>query len=64
VSDILRQLGHVAEGVYSAPTVLARAHTLQVQMPITQAVVEVLAGRLDPLRAMVQLMSREARSEY
>jgi glycerol-3-phosphate dehydrogenase (NAD(P)+) len=62
--DILRQLGHVAEGVYSAPTVLARAHTLQVQMPITQAVVEVLAGRLDPLRAMVQLMSREARSEY
>jgi len=50
--DILRQLGHVAEGVYSAPTLLARARGLGVQMPITQAVVEVLEGRIDPLRAM------------
>ena len=61
--DILRQLGHVAEGVYSAPTLLARARGLGVQMPITQAVVEVLEGRIDPLRAMWQLMSREATRE-
>jgi len=60
---ILQQLGHVAEGVYSAPTLLARAQGLGVQMPITQAVVEVLEGRIDPLRAMWQLMSREATSE-
>jgi glycerol-3-phosphate dehydrogenase (NAD(P)+) len=37
--DILRQLGHVAEGVYSAPVVLGRALGLGVEMPITQAVV-------------------------
>ena len=61
--DILAQLGHVAEGVYSAPTLLARANRLQVQMPITQAVVEVLAGRVQPMQAMWQLMSREATSE-
>ncbi|HMO45543.1 MAG TPA: NAD(P)H-dependent glycerol-3-phosphate dehydrogenase [Rubrivivax sp.] len=61
--DILAQLGHVAEGVYSAPTLLARARRLGVQMPITQAVVEVLAGRLQPLQAMRQLMSREAARE-
>jgi glycerol-3-phosphate dehydrogenase (NAD(P)+) len=61
--DILHQLGHVAEGVYSAPTLLARAQGLGVQMPITQAVVDVLEGRIDPLRAMWQLMSREATSE-
>jgi glycerol-3-phosphate dehydrogenase (NAD(P)+) len=61
--DILRQLGHVAEGVYSAPTLLARARGLGVQMPITQAVVEVLEGRIDPLSAMWQLMSREATRE-
>ena len=61
--DILARLGHVAEGVYSAATVLARAAALGVQMPITQAVVEVLEGRIDPVRAMWQLMSREATHE-
>ena len=61
--QILAQLGHVAEGVYSAPTVLERARRIGVQMPIAQAVVEVLAGRLQPLQAMSQLMSREATSE-
>ena len=60
---ILQQLGHVAEGVYSAPTLLARALGLGVEMPITQAVVDVLEGRIDPLHAMWQLMSREATSE-
>jgi len=63
LSDILSRLGHVAEGVYSAPTVLARATSLGVEMPITEAVVGVLDGRLDPLQAMVQLMTRDARSE-
>jgi len=63
LQDILLQLGHVAEGVYSAPTVLTRAEGLGVDMPITQAVVDVLAGRTDPLRAMGQLMSREATHE-
>ncbi len=61
--DILARLGHVAEGVYSAPTVLARANSLGVEMPITEAVVAVLAGRLEPAQAMWQLMTREARSE-
>lgn len=33
--QILARLGHVAEGVYSAPTVLARARAAGVEMPIT-----------------------------
>jgi glycerol-3-phosphate dehydrogenase (NAD(P)+) len=61
--DILGRLGHVAEGVYSAPTLLARARGLGVQMPIAEAVVEVLAGRLLPVHAMRQLMAREATRE-
>ena len=61
--DILQQLGHVAEGVYSAATLLARARGVGVQMPITQAVVDVLDGRIEPLHAMRQLMSREATRE-
>jgi glycerol-3-phosphate dehydrogenase (NAD(P)+) len=61
--QILAQLGHVAEGVYSAPTVLERARRVGVEMPIAQAVVEVLAGRVQPVQAMWQLMSREATRE-
>ena len=37
--QILAELGHVAEGVHSAPMVLQRAHARGVEMPITEAVV-------------------------
>ena len=61
--QILGELGHVAEGVYSAATVLQRARALGVEMPITQAVVEVLEARLTPAQAMAALMGRQARAE-
>jgi glycerol-3-phosphate dehydrogenase (NAD(P)+) len=61
--EILAQLGHVAEGVLSAPMVLARAAPLAVEMPLCEAVTQVLSGQLAPVRALEQLMSREARSE-
>jgi len=63
VAQALAALGHVAEGVYSAGTVLQRARALGVEMPITQAVVQVLEGRLTPSRAVALLMARESRSE-
>ena len=61
--DILQQLGHVAEGVLTAPTLLARARAAGVDMPITAAVAAVLAGTLSPAQALQQLMARDARSE-
>ena len=61
--EILAELGHVAEGVYSAATVLRRAHALGVEMPITEAVVEVLQGRTAPAQALERLMSRQPRAE-
>lgn len=64
LQQILTDLGHVAEGVYSAPTVWERARSLGVDMPITQAVVAVLEGRISPRDAVVALMSREAKAEY
>jgi glycerol-3-phosphate dehydrogenase (NAD(P)+) len=64
LAQVLRELGHVAEGVYSAPTVLARAQALAVEMPITQAVVDVLQGRTTPVQAMAALMGREPRAEH
>lgn len=63
LTDALQSLGHVAEGVLSAPTVLRRARALGVEMPITEAVVEVLEGRVAPVQAMVRLMTRQARAE-
>ena len=63
LADVLSELGHVAEGVYSAATVLARARALGVEMPITQAVVDVLEGRTEPARALVALMSRQSKAE-
>jgi len=63
LAQILAQLGHVAEGVSTAPMVLRRARALGVEMPITQAVVDVLEGRRTPARALEELMGREARSE-
>lgn len=63
LAQVLTQLGHVAEGVYSAPTVLARARALGVEMPITEAVVAVIEGRLSPSDAVRQLMGRGSRAE-
>lgn len=63
LEQILQELGHVAEGVYSAATVWQRAVTLGVSMPITEAVVAVLEGTLTPAEAVGALMRREARAE-
>jgi glycerol-3-phosphate dehydrogenase (NAD(P)+) len=64
LAQILRELGHVAEGVYSAAMVLRRAQSRGVEMPITEAVVAVLEGAATPQQAVERLMGREARSEH
>lgn len=61
--QILAELGHVAEGVACASAVCGRAQALGLEMPITDAVVRVLEGRLTPPDAMRELMARGARSE-
>jgi len=64
LAKILQDLGHVAEGVACAATVLQRAQALGVDMPITEAVVRVLEGHVSPVQAIQQLMSRDARREH
>ncbi|MBA3625584.1 MAG: glycerol-3-phosphate dehydrogenase, partial [Methylibium sp.] len=61
--EVLASLGHVAEGVHSAAMVLARARSLGVEMPVTEAVVAVLEGRASPAQVLMQLMRRDARAE-
>ena len=57
-------LGHVAEGVYCARTVLARADSLGVDMPITRCVVALLDGAIAPTDAARMLLDRNAKSEH
>ena len=63
LAQAVDSLGHVAEGVYSARTVVRRARHLGVDMPIAEAVVALLDGRLDPAEAVVRLMGREPTAE-
>ena len=57
------ELGHVAEGVYSARTVVQRAGSLGVDMPIAQCVVDLLDGCLQPRQAVAALMGRDPTAE-
>jgi glycerol-3-phosphate dehydrogenase (NAD(P)+) len=62
-AQAVTSLGHVAEGVYSARTVWQRAQSLGVDMPITEAVVGLLDGRLHAREAVQVLMGRGPRGE-
>jgi glycerol-3-phosphate dehydrogenase (NAD(P)+) len=59
----LADVGHVAEGVWSAPAVARRAEQASVEMPITRAVCGVLEGRCTPQAALEGLLAREPRRE-
>jgi glycerol-3-phosphate dehydrogenase (NAD(P)+) len=61
--QILAELGHVAEGVYTAREVDRLAARLGVDMPISAAVAAVLDGRLNAAQAVAQLMARDPREE-
>jgi len=63
LQQAIAALGHVAEGVYSARTVVQRAASLGVDMPIAQCVVDLLDGRLQPAQAVAALMGRGPTAE-
>ena len=63
LEQAVQSLGHVAEGVYSARTVLQRARHLGVEMPITESVVGLLDGALKPVEAVAALMGRDPKGE-
>ena len=63
LQEAVASLGHVAEGVHCARTVVERAARLGVEMPIAAAVVELLDGATRPAQAVAALMGREPASE-
>lgn len=61
--QILEELGHVAEGVYTAREVDRLARELGVDMPISAAVAGVLDGRMTARTAVEALMARDPKEE-
>lgn len=63
LDSILKNLGHVAEGVYTAREVAKLATTRGVEMPVSEAVNAVLEGKLAPNSAVEQLLARDLKKE-
>jgi len=59
LAQAVDSLGHVAEGVYCARTVVQRARGLGIEMPIAEGVVALLDGRMSPQDAVAALVGRE-----
>jgi glycerol-3-phosphate dehydrogenase (NAD(P)+) len=59
LAEAVASLGHVAEGVYCARTVVQRARGLGVEMPIAEGVVALLDGKLSPREAVASLTGRD-----
>jgi glycerol-3-phosphate dehydrogenase (NAD(P)+) len=62
--DILNELGHVAEGVYTALEVHQIAKKSGVDMPISEAVYRVLYEQLPADKAAESLLSRQPSNEF
>ena len=61
--EVLASLGHVAEGVGTARTVLQRAQAVGLELPITACVVALLNGQITPTEAVRKLMVRQPANE-
>lgn len=59
LDEAVDSLGHVAEGVYCARTVVQRARRLGVEMPISEGVVSLLDGSRTPAQVVAALMERD-----
>lgn len=64
LADVLGGLGHVAEGVNTAREVLLLSQQHGVEMPITEAVYQVLYQRLAPRTAVESLLNRVPSAEF
>lgn len=63
LEDIMASRNSVTEGVATAPALKEMAANLGVEMPICNAMADILSGALDVDNAIVQLLSREHKTE-
>ncbi len=59
LATIVSELGHVAEGVSAAQKTVLLANKYGIDMPISSAVAQLLAGQLTPREAVSALMMRD-----
>jgi glycerol-3-phosphate dehydrogenase (NAD(P)+) len=64
LQSVLDNLGHVAEGVLCAAAVADLAKRLNVDMPITSNMCDVLSGRISAQAAVQKLMGRDPKAEH
>ena len=62
--EILRRLGHVAEGVYTVREVHRLAQKLEVAMPICEAVYRILYENIPAVEMLVELLNRAPNLEF
>lgn len=53
----------LAEGVATAPALVKRARALKIELPIAEAMADLLSGELQLSEALIRLMSRRLKSE-
>ena len=64
LNDILKGLGHVAEGVFTAKEEVNRSKILGIDMPITEEVNNVIQYGKSPKEAVVNLLERAIKNEF
>lgn len=64
LAEVVRGLGHVAEGVNTAPALFALAQRVGVEVPITESVCRLMADEWSPRQAIAALMTRDVRDEH
>ncbi|HTN81616.1 MAG TPA: NAD(P)H-dependent glycerol-3-phosphate dehydrogenase, partial [Acidimicrobiales bacterium] len=63
IDAIVEQMTMVAEGVATAPVVVALAERVGIELPIASAVAALLSGRHRPEELVTQLMTRDPKPE-
>lgn len=58
LQEVLQSLGHVAEGVHCTRAVVQRAQSVNVEMPFSQAVLQLLEGQVRPEQIVHELLAR------
>lgn len=61
--EAVKQVGMVVEGINALPAAMALAEKYQVELPLTETVNAIVAGTVDPRKAVYQLMHRNTKSE-
>lgn len=63
LDEILQQTNSIAEGVYTTESAYLLGKSLNIELPITEQVKNILFDNIDPRSAIVELMTRKYKAE-